>query len=175
MSTQYLLPCTCGRSITVSPRQAGQEVTCECGAAVDVPTMRQLRQLELAEATKSADQPRWSTTQGILFAGGTLLAMVAAGLAMYCLVIVQFFLDTTTPQVNYALLKQSIDQLTPEESLLLWERLRAPPPEIRPPFPHLIHRELAKNLKKKMVLSLAATVVGIGIAVSAFLIQSKKR
>jgi hypothetical protein len=137
--------------------------------------MRQLRQLEPVKATDTANQPQWSTMQGILFAGGTLLALGAAGLAIYCLVFVQFFLDTTTPQVNYTLIKQNIDLLTPAESLLYWEQLRIPPPENRPAFPHLFQLELAKKLRRKMVLSLAAAVVGIGIAASAFLIKPKKK
>lgn len=45
---KYLLPCPCGEKIAVEASQAGQEIRCRCGAALEVPTMRGLAQLERA-------------------------------------------------------------------------------------------------------------------------------
>jgi hypothetical protein len=46
----YLLACTCGQKTVVSTAQAGQTVRCLCGAALQVPTLRGLAQLEPAVA-----------------------------------------------------------------------------------------------------------------------------
>ena len=43
--TTYLLPCSCGREISIEPQQAGETVRCECGRTCSVPTMREVRSL----------------------------------------------------------------------------------------------------------------------------------
>jgi hypothetical protein len=40
---EFRIACACGQSIPVSPGQAGSLVTCQCGATVVVPSLRQLR------------------------------------------------------------------------------------------------------------------------------------
>ena len=42
----YLLECSCGREVVVEERQAGVEVSCECGKEISVPTYRKLKQLK---------------------------------------------------------------------------------------------------------------------------------
>ena len=66
-------------------RQAGQQITCPgCEKPITVPTMRGIRQLSTAvEASdvKSEKQP-WTRRQGILFASGLALALIAKGVAV---------------------------------------------------------------------------------------------
>ncbi len=45
MSPKYSVTCTCGKEIPVQASQAGQNLTCECGQAVSVPKLRELRLL----------------------------------------------------------------------------------------------------------------------------------
>jgi hypothetical protein len=72
----YLLPCSCGEKLRVRTRQAGEEVVCQCGAVVRVPTMRGLKQLETVKDTEFVTAPPRSSLQGPIFAIG-LLALFA--------------------------------------------------------------------------------------------------
>jgi hypothetical protein len=62
----------------VTTGQAGGQARCECGAAVDVPTVRGLRALE--EVPEATVRPKpWSTRNGLLFLGAVI---VFGGLAL---------------------------------------------------------------------------------------------
>lgn len=50
-----LLSCECGREHIVAPSQAGQEIKCDCGKIVAVPTLRGLSKLPLATQAPTAD------------------------------------------------------------------------------------------------------------------------
>ena len=39
MAQQYLLPYDCGAKITVTASQAGDQLVCECGKNLDVPSL----------------------------------------------------------------------------------------------------------------------------------------
>ena len=82
MPQQYLMPCDCGVKITVTASQAGDQLVCECGKNLDVPSFTELRQLEPAAApTDGPDHKRrnWSRVQALLFTCGLLTAVVASG------------------------------------------------------------------------------------------------
>ena len=77
MSQQFLLPCTCGQKLPVSTAQAGGQVTCSCGKTLSVPTLRGLRELEVAPATLPRPaKAGWSPVHGFIFATGLVLAAV---------------------------------------------------------------------------------------------------
>ncbi len=63
----YLLPCSCGQKVPVSVRHAGQMVRCACGAELEVPTLRGLRELESAAGTTPARRV-WGDRQRVVFA-----------------------------------------------------------------------------------------------------------
>lgn len=48
--SSYLLPCVCGEKTPVTASQAGQSVRCACGAQLEVPTLRGLRDLAPADS-----------------------------------------------------------------------------------------------------------------------------
>jgi len=82
MSTKYLLPCECGKSIPVATSQAGSQVACECGAEMEVPTMRGLRELEREEeespqAGQKMREKSWDPRYGVGMLGA-IVAVVAA-------------------------------------------------------------------------------------------------
>lgn len=79
--SDYLLPCACGQKLPVSVRQAGQAVTCSCGARLDVPPLRGLRELEQAAARAEPSQRAWGDRQRVVFllAALSLLMAAAAG------------------------------------------------------------------------------------------------
>jgi hypothetical protein len=80
VSPRYLVSCPgCGQQLAVAPSQAGQSVACACGAAVEAPTLRRLRELPAAPEP-SPEARRWGARQGIV-AAGAVAATLALGLA----------------------------------------------------------------------------------------------
>lgn len=74
----YLVPCTCGKKVRVRARQAGEQVTCECGATVNVPTIRGLKQLETVVDEAAGPAVQRSSLQGPLFSLGILALFVGS-------------------------------------------------------------------------------------------------
>lgn len=71
----YLVPCSCGKTVSVRARQAGEEVKCECGAVVHVPTIRGLKQLKTIVDEAEIPVQR-SSLQGPLFSIGLLAIFI---------------------------------------------------------------------------------------------------
>jgi hypothetical protein len=117
---QHLLTCTCGRQIPVELSQAGEELRCTCGAAVSVPTFRQLRELPLAEVepVKQVATHTWGARQGTIAASliFAALLLLGAGISRY--------FEPVLPRFNPAAWNQSvsgeIDKLVPAEAWKIW-------------------------------------------------------
>src|SRR4051812_34483923 len=82
LMSQYLLPCACGQQISVSAAQAGESLRCSCGAIVEVPTMRGLRDLERLEPKEPVPGDRWGDRQRLAL-GLLVAALVLWGAAGY--------------------------------------------------------------------------------------------
>lgn len=79
MSTRYLLGCSgCGKSVPVSPSQAGGTAVCECGARLDVPRLGEMRGLPVESAAAEATAG-WGFRNGVLSAGLLVAGALAAG------------------------------------------------------------------------------------------------
>ncbi len=83
----YLVSCNCGEQLRVRVSQAGERLTCKCGATVSVPTIRGLKQLPVVtdeEHKPVAPAARW---QGPAFAIGAIAlfvgCLVLAGTALF--------------------------------------------------------------------------------------------
>ncbi len=85
MTAQYLLPCSCGQQVVVEPRQAGETITCSCGAVLQIPTLLDMRSLDPAEPSPATSSAKtWSIRDqlrllGIVF----LLAAIGGGVWLY--------------------------------------------------------------------------------------------
>ncbi|HEX3725927.1 MAG TPA: hypothetical protein VHV08_06775 [Pirellulales bacterium] len=80
--SEYLLPCSCGRQVPVTPRMAGETIECACGNRLDVPTLRHMRLL-IANAPVGATPAReWTNRHRLAFVWLVLMA-IAAGIAAY--------------------------------------------------------------------------------------------
>ncbi len=77
----YLLPCECGRDTVVTRAQAGDTLTCECGAKLSVPTLRGLAALRPAPVAVSARSRNWDDRHrvGFLLALGAVTCLLVAG------------------------------------------------------------------------------------------------
>ncbi len=124
MATQYLLPCQCGKTIAVSPRQAGDHIACDCGTVAEVPTLRRLRELPTQELIETTE-PAWGLRQGVLAAGlvGVLALSAAAGWLI--------FTQPASPEPFDAVARQKvvtsgIDKITPAQAWLMWSNAYEP-------------------------------------------------
>ena len=81
MTTEYLLPCECGREICIIAGQAGQDITCQCGQTFEVPPLRKLAQLDRVVKTKAAT-PAWGPAKRV----GFVMSAIAAAVSMTVLV-----------------------------------------------------------------------------------------
>ncbi len=101
-----LLSCECGRELRVSRSQAGQEIKCDCGKIVPVPTLRGLSELPLANAEPNTANavatggasPKPSPWQGWR---GTTLALAAAGCLIATLFSAWFLLQWSAVPKGY--------------------------------------------------------------------------
>lgn len=122
MAVQYLLPCSCGKKVRISLSQAGGQAACGCGQSLAIPTLRGIRQLDVALDTASAGAPTWTKLHGVFFSGGVLLAAVGAALIAYYLFMyarIGGLAVDRTPEVLKASSEQ-IDTLSPLQSLEVW-------------------------------------------------------
>ncbi len=84
MSQKFALKCTCGATIPVEIRQAGESISCQCGVTLEIPKLRDLRQLEpVAEQTVARPRAGWSMLQGSLFVVGLCALVLSAGSAVF--------------------------------------------------------------------------------------------
>jgi hypothetical protein len=79
LAVTYFLPCSCGGKIPVQARQAGQTVRCQCGRAVDAPTMLGLKALEQVEL--EPETRPWGTSQRLTVLGILVLSISVVGAA----------------------------------------------------------------------------------------------
>lgn len=121
----YLLPCACGVKHEVSARQAGQTLTCECGANVEIPTLRGLRNLQVVQPQSQPSSARWSIAKGFTFAIGTVLLVVGGGFAYSSHSgIVQRRPYMAAPQIDEQKLLEEVNAIPSDELWKIWQQLR---------------------------------------------------
>jgi hypothetical protein len=120
---QYLLPCECGRKLTITKADAGERLPCECGRTVDVPTLREIQSLEtVAAAAPGPVRRAWGKRQGLLFLGASLVVgAIVAGASL-------FILKPPTEAEIFKEVKDAthvdVDKLTPAGAWLQWNVVR---------------------------------------------------
>lgn len=130
---QYLLACECGANHTVERSQAGQTIECECGKAVEVPSIRGLAALPVAApseaavaAAAAAPPTTWSPLRGLMFTGGLIVGVISAGVLIWSLMGISALGEYTidrTPEV-LDMVKQDVDQFDLEQTYAEWLDLR---------------------------------------------------
>jgi len=171
----YLLPCSCGQKLRVTAAQAGAQVACVCGSNLSVPTLRGLRQLEIAPPESTAKSAgHWSAVHGALFASGLLIASIGLlFLAFYGLRYVQLgghpiMRDITDQVVKAEQLR--IDKLTPVEALAEWsENVKEGLGEPEEP-PWVKANKVMAGYKAYIRASTIALIVGAALAGMALIL-----
>lgn len=180
MSQQYLLPCSCGQKLTVSPSQAGGQVACSCGKVLSVPTLRGLRDLEVASlATPTQTKASWSPIHGIFFAGGLVVAAIGlVFLAMHGLQYTQIKGFNLTQDFTPAVVSSEmarIDALTPLKALEEWhENVEHGLGEQEEP-PWSKYKRLADYNMGRIKFGGVALLAGVVVAIAALLAAPKAR
>ena len=75
---KYRLPCQrCGEKLVIDASLAGRQIACRCGAAVEVPSLRAIRALEVAtDVPDRPSPPSWNRGRGLVFALGLVVAVL---------------------------------------------------------------------------------------------------
>lgn len=173
----YLLPCSCGQKLRVRSRQAGEEVTCACGAVVHVPTIRGLKQLETVKDLDQAGPPPRSMLQGPLFATGMLalfagLVILGASLIWPPAVLGANVHEAGMTEAEIARGKVPVDELgiddLYEEYITLRNKARAPESSFAQAIVDAaLHSQKARLLTGGAVAGIGAVLTIVGLLLPA--------
>ncbi len=164
---EHLLSCSCGRKIPVSRSQAGQEITCECGQLLQVPTLRGFAQLPLAESETltagSTDRRPWGGWRG------TIMAVSVAVFALSAIPCAYYSYIRSQIDVSYGIEdeiaagNQAFDAMPLENMVADWSNLERVGlgPKDKPPFYYW------KRYAREQDIS--AMVTGVIAAISAIM------
>jgi hypothetical protein len=174
---RYLLPCQCGRQIPISTSQAGETLTCECGQSQTAPKLRELRQLPLAGYEEPARSGlAWSRKQGMLFAGGLAILLLAA-ITLAITTLQRRTLHTEAPTIAPERMDDflaEIDRNTPLQNLEVWKKEILEEGLEREGDPRYVtERRIAGVLHGIMLAAGAGAVVGLGMIIASFIVRSE--
>jgi hypothetical protein len=179
----HLLTCECGREITVTRKQAGQELACECGRTLQVPTLRGFSELpvaavpasEVAQATSSADQASvWSGWRGPAIAAASVVFLIA-GFATARFLYHRSMVDPSYTSVEeIAAGNEFFDKSHPEELSYAWndyQKLRLGPKD-RPLFYRI--QKFAEEREYSAMISGAICLSG-GLVAGAIWLSARRK
>lgn len=164
----YLLPCPrCGEKTPIETRHAGEQRTCVCGATLDVPTLREIRNLETAEpvATVGRSRPNWNASLGCLFAGGILVALIGAGAVAMGTMGIKGLPKPPPVPFDAEGAAAEVRLWTPKESYEVWSTMRKGGLGAYVTPAHVQAREMVGRLQ--MVSNIGYAVIGLGFLMSA--------
>lgn len=136
---EHLLTCDCGVQHAISRSQAGQQIQCECGQPLQIPTLRGLSQLPVAGEqvqTAVAKQAVWSGWRGPAIAIASAV-FVIAGLASARFGMQYLSVDTTfTEESAIELGNEVLEGYGPLDLNIVWNEYAAKGmgPKQRPDF-----------------------------------------
>jgi hypothetical protein len=119
MPSLYLLSCSCGKSVSVALRQAGETVQCECGETLNVPSLRGLRQLPV-ETIEAEAQASWGARKG--FMTFSLAMVIVSGAAGGALWLASDSVAPMSEQEYREEYRQMLETATPAETYYYWTR-----------------------------------------------------
>jgi hypothetical protein len=115
--TKYLLMCECGKTVTVEVGQAGEQVTCQCGANLDVPTLRKMRHLPPAEAKAAPAARAWDLRKGTVTACGLMAGLLAT------VAFASWVTQPVVPEFDAQAYQRNIDTILRSETpAQMWQR-----------------------------------------------------
>lgn len=190
---ERLLTCQCGRVHVVSRSQAGQQLPCDCGQSVSVPTLRGMADLPLAQPASAAATPSagggppssneatanraWQGWRGPLMAlasAGCLIALAFCGWYSFQ----RFAIDTSyTPETEIANGRNLLDSYDANSLTTVWHEFSVMGLNRKsPPVFHLWNL-FAKELEQKALTSgaIAAGFALVALAVAWSAKRSRRK
>jgi len=127
MSQKYALICSCGSTVPVEVRHAGGTLTCAaCSNTVDVPKLREIRQLEpIVEQGGKRRSSGWSGLQGVLFSFGFLILTIAGGGAYYTYQYRAFYDDIKRPDPQEIKFTYDMNKISLLDSWKAWQEFKS--------------------------------------------------
>lgn len=119
----HLLTCSCGVEHTVSKSQAGQEILCECGNPIAIPTLRGFADLPTAESAVPPSRDRttiWQGWRGPCMAIFTGLFLIAAFMATWFFIQSKMFETNYTAETEIVAGEELFDLYGPSELSMVW-------------------------------------------------------
>lgn len=175
---KYLLPCDeCGEKTPIDISQAGQQMSCQCGQMLAVPSLRGIRELEVLDDVEDTAVPRpmWSVGRRVVFVIGLVVCVL--GLAALCITSLAR-MAVAVPERTVTDVKQisaEIDAQTPAETLDTWTNLRTE--GLAPYYP--AGRVLAQYrigvLQTAMAIAGGVAIAGVLMSVGSWLFPGARR
>jgi hypothetical protein len=169
---KYLLPCACGRPITIDVSQAGQQVACDdCGQSQEVPTMRAIRALAPAKeenaVARQRERPDWSQLQGLLFGSGALVIFVSCCLAAYFGYLVSQIDTREPPHPTEQQVDASLKELPVDQAYDLYSEWKQSGLGSQRTPAYLLNRQTSRYFVRLTLISLAGATVGLGLVIGS--------
>lgn len=114
----YLLYCSCGVALPVTPKQSGEMVVCDCGIQQEVPSLSKMRQLPLAD-TSGDTGGGWGFRQGVLTAG-VMLSLALASVGAWAWVNEPASPEEFNSELRTELVASGVERWTPKTSFEMW-------------------------------------------------------
>jgi hypothetical protein len=134
--------------------------------------MRGIRDLKKAEgSTSTKDAPTWSRRQGILFATGLPIMIIALALATYFLFL-RSKIDTSRPEdQTRARDEAKIDAMSSEEVWTSWQSIRDAQLQRFEAPEYIQNRDEARKFLILAIASVGVAGLGLGAMVAAFFVK----
>ncbi len=169
----HLLICTCKKEHVVSRSQAGQEILCECGNSVRIPTLRGLSQLPAANDVplENASTNVWGGWRGPAIAVCSAVFAISAGFSSFFFLQKASIRPTNDLESEIAAGNEVLDQYGPDALSMVWNDLDTfgMGAKARPGF--YIWQEYARGFARNATITgaIAAVfgVLSLGIWISA--------
>jgi hypothetical protein len=152
----------------IEPRQAGETVACSCGRQLTAPSMRGIRELEIAdelpESTPAVAKPRWNSAKGAVFAVGAIVTIF--GVVFTLLHVVPRFQVNTEP-IPRQDVQRWLDESNDWDNQQLWVYWISARdqglPKVPSPYQQAVH--LAQTLEYWAKIGLGITAAGLVLLV----------
>ncbi len=125
MQAKHLLTCSsCGEQHKVGRQQAGETIHCACGAALEVPTLRELSSLPLAPDLDAEKPPAkgWGLGERLILSGAVVCVLSLVGVAV---LVFRFPERPVKMSTEPDQIRQRAAEFSPAECLAVWRELEA--------------------------------------------------
>ncbi|MBN1853433.1 MAG: hypothetical protein JW829_11940 [Pirellulales bacterium] len=162
MVIKYSLPCPCGKKIPVKLSQAGETIRCVCGTTLQIPAMREIKQLEPCDQQSSDGslnpKATWGRREGQMLLG-ILMVVIGLGLSAY-------FYQTRPKLLD-------ISSFSPMDTWILWLDLRNGPDRHLSPYDQEYMERRGIN-RVAMWSALALASIGLLVLIHGSLMRRRR-